>query len=198
MKEYTPGNKNTSVEKKATKIVKGPVKTKQKSELSKVASTFIAEDVSSVKDYIVWDVLIPAAKNTILDIIIDSANMFFGGSKSRKSNSNGGNYNKVAYNSRFIGSENSRPADRSRPIMRYSMLDITVDNRGEAEAVIRQLRDMLAEYGEVSVGDLYDIVGISNDFTDYKYGWVNLESARAVRTRDGYLLDLPKVIPLNK
>ena len=82
--------------------------------------------------------------------------------------------------------------------MRYSMLDITLDNRGEAEAVIHQLKDMLAEYGEVSVGDLYDIVGISNDFTDYKYGWVNLESAKAVRVRDGYFLDLPKIIPLNK
>lgn len=197
MQEYG-GKKDQTIEKKASKIVKGPVKTKQKSELSKVASTFIAEDVSNVKSYIIWDVLIPAAKNTILDIIIDSANMFFGGSKSRKSNGNGGNYNKVAYNSRFIGSENSRPADRSRPIMRYSMLDITLDNRGEAEAVIHQLKDMLAEYGEVSVGDLYDIVGISNDFTDYKYGWVNLESAKAVRVRDGYFLDLPKIIPLNK
>ena len=196
MQEYIPNKNSTSIEKKATKIVKGPVKTKQKSELSKVASTFIAEDISNVKSYIIWDVLIPAAKNTILDIIIDSANMFFGGSKNRKSNNN--NYNKVSYRSCFSGTENSRPADRTRPIMRYSMLDITVDNRGEAEAVIRQLRDMCSEYGEVSVGDLYDIVGIPNDFTDYKYGWVNLESAKATRTRDGYFLDLPKIIPLNK
>jgi len=197
MQEHTPSNKkNTTIEKKASKIVSGPVKTKQKSELSKVASTFIAEDVSNVKSYIIWDVLIPAAKNTILDIIIDSANMFFGGSKSRKTTNN--NYNKVAYNSRFIGSENSRPAERRGPIMRYSMLDITVPNRGEAEKVIRQMRDSLEEYGEVSVGDLYDFCGIDGDYTDYKYGWVNLESARAVRTRDGYLLDLPKIIPLNK
>ena len=196
MQEYALNKNSTSVEKKATKIVKGPVKTKQKSELSKVASTFIAEDISNVKSYIIWDVLIPAAKNTIRDIIVDSANMFFGGSKNRKSNNN--NYNKVSYRSCFSGTENSRPADRTRPIMRYSMLDITVDNRGEAEAVIRQLRDMCSEYGEVSVGDLYDIVGIPNDFTDYKYGWVNLESAKATRTRDGYFLDLPKIIPLNK
>lgn len=195
MQEYTPNKKNTSVEKKASKIVKGSVKTKQKSELSKVASTFIAEDVSNVKSYIIWDVLIPAAKNTILDIIIDSANMFFGGSKNRKSN---GNYDKVSYRSYYGSNEKSRPAERKPAIMRYSMLDITLDNRGEAEKVIRQLRDSLEEYGEVSVGDLYDFCGIDGDYTDYKYGWVNLESARAVRTRDGYFLDLPKIIPLNK
>ena len=197
MKEYTPDKKNTSVEKRASKIVTGPVKTKQKSELSKVASTFIAEDVSSVKDYIIWDVLIPAAKNTILDIIIDSANMFFGGSKNRKSNNNN-NYNKVSYRSCYTGSENSRPAERKGPVMRYSMLDITLPNRGEAEKVIRQMRDSLEEYGEVSVGDLYDFCGIDGDFTDYKYGWANLDSARAERVRDGYRLDLPKIIPLNK
>lgn len=196
MQEYTPNNKkNTSVEKKTEKVVKGPVKTKEKSELSKVASTFIAEDVSNVKSYIIWDVLIPAAKNTILDIIIDSANMFFGGNKGRKSNSNSGNHN---YRSYYASGENSRPAERSRPAMRYSMLDITVDTRAEAEAVLRQLKGDLQQYGEVSVGDLYDACGIIPEHTDYKYGWVNLESAKAIRVRDGYFLDLPKVIPLNK
>ena len=194
MQEYTPNKKNTSIEKKASKIVKGPVKTKQKSELSKIASTFVAEDVSNVKSYILWDVLIPAAKNTILDIIIDSANMFFGGSKSRKSN--GGSH--TQYRNYYGTTENSRPAERTRPIMKYSMLDITVDNRGEAEAILRQIKGYLSEYGEVSVGDLYDTCGITPEHTDYKYGWVNLDSAKAIRVRDGYFLDLPKVISLNK
>lgn len=194
MQEYG-NNKGQKIEKKGSKIIKGPVKTKQKSELSKVASTFIAEDVSNVKSYIIWDVLIPAAKNTILDIIIDSANMFFGGSKSRKSSSSGRN---TPYRSYYGGSENSRPAERTRPMIKYSMLDITVDNRGEAEAILRQIRDYLEDYGEVSVGDLYDACGITAEYTDYKYGWANLDSAKAVRVRDGYFLDLPKIIQLNK
>ena len=195
MQEYS-NNNGQKIEKKGSKIVKGPVKTKQKSELSKVASTFIAEDVSSVKSYIIWDVLIPAAKNTILDIIVDSANMFFGGSKSRKSSSGSGR--NTPYRSYYGGSENSRPAERARPAMRYSMLDITVDNRGEAEAILRQIRDYLEDYGEVSVGDLYDACGIASEYTDYKYGWVNLDSAKAVRVRDGYFLELPKIIALSK
>lgn len=196
MQEYG-SKKDLKIEKKGGKIVKGPVKAKQKSELSKVASTFIAEDVSNVKSYVVWDVLIPAIKNTILDIIVDSANMFFGGSRSRKPNS--GTNGKIPYRNCYVGSDNSRPAERTRPIMRYSMLDITVDSRGEAEAILRQLRDYLEDYGEVSVGDLYDACGISSEYTDYKYGWANLDSAKAVRVAGGgYFLDLPKVIALTK
>lgn len=195
MQEYG-SKKDLKIEKKGGKIVKGPVKTKQKSELSKVASTFIAEDVSNVKSYVVWEVLIPAIKNAILDSIVDSANMFFGGSRNRKSNNsiNG----KTPYRNYYSGSDNSRPAERTRPIMKYSMLDITVDSRGEAEAILRQIKDYLEDYGEVSVGDLYDACGVSAEYTDYKYGWTNLDSAKAVRVRDGYFLDLPKVIALTK
>ena len=48
----------------------------------------------------------------------------------------------------------------------------------------------------VSVMDLYDLVGITGQYTDNKYGWTNLRNAEPVRTRDGYMLKLPRAIPL--
>lgn len=48
--------------KKVEKIVKGKVKTKKKSEISKFKDVFISEDAKDVKSYIIMDVLIPAAK----------------------------------------------------------------------------------------------------------------------------------------
>ena len=46
--------------------------------------------------------------------------------------------------------------------------------------------------------DLYDLVGISGQYTDNKYGWVNIKNAEPVRTiGGGYMLKLPKAIPLN-
>jgi hypothetical protein len=58
--------------------------------------------------------------------------------------------------------------------------------------------DIINRYGVVSVGDLYDLAGISTtNYTVNKYGWTNIRSAHVVRTRDGYLLKLPRALPLN-
>ena len=73
--------------KKIEKVVTGKVKTKKKSEIRKLKDTFISEDVSNVKSYIVMDVLIPAAKKAISDIVRDGIDMILYGSagKSRSS-----------------------------------------------------------------------------------------------------------------
>ncbi|FAA01395.1 MAG TPA: hypothetical protein [Siphovirus UK_ancient_CT89] len=43
-----------------------------------------------------------------------------------------------------------------------------------------------------TVGDLYGMAGISQTYTDENWGWRDLRGARAVRARNGYILDLPK------
>ena len=47
--------------KKVEKVVKGAVKTKKKSGSTRFKDVFIAEEASSVKDYILMDVLLPIA-----------------------------------------------------------------------------------------------------------------------------------------
>lgn len=49
----------------------------------------------------------------------------------------------------------------------------------------------------MSVADLYDLVGINGNYTDNKYGWFNIRTASVVRVRDGYMIKLPKAVPLN-
>jgi hypothetical protein len=49
----------------------------------------------------------------------------------------------------------------------------------------------------VSVADLYDLVGVTGNYTDNKYGWTDIRSASVIRVRDGYMLKLPKALPLN-
>ena len=52
--------------------------------------------------------------------------------------------------------------------------------------------EMIDTYDEVSVGSLYQLVGITPDFTDDKYGWTNLSTASVSRNRDGYYINLPR------
>ena len=57
--------------------------------------------------------------------------------------------------------------------------------------------ELIDTYGNVSVADLYDLVGKSSEYTDNKYGWTNLRNAEPVRVRDGYMLKLPKPGPID-
>jgi hypothetical protein len=72
--------------------------------------------------------------------------------------------------------------------------NIRFDNRKEAENVLLQMTVHLNNYGEVLLADLYNMVGISPTFGDYKYGWRDLDMARVLKEgEEGYGLDLPEV-----
>lgn len=78
----------------------------------------------------------------------------------------------------------------------YDYKELIFDNRSDAKEVLDTLLDILDTYDSVSVGDLYDAVGMSHNYTDNDYGWTNLSSAEVVCIRGDYMLRLPKAKPL--
>lgn len=186
---------NEQHKKKIEKVVSGTAKTKKKSEMSKFKDIFLSEDVSNVKSYVLMDVLIPAMKKTILDIITTGADMIlYGdarGSRQRAPSE------RVSYR-RCYDQRDDRSIDRVRTRTGYSYDDIILTNRGEAEEVLSRMDELIDQYGVVSVGDLYDLVGITGTYTDQKYGWTNIRTAEPQRLRDGgYMLKLPKALPID-
>lgn len=182
-------------EKKVEKIIKGEVVQKKKTLSKKFFEVFTGDDVSSVSSYILYDVLIPAAKSAITDMVQGGIEMVLYGERkgSRTQRDRGRSY--VSYNNY---SSNRRPErntyeSNTRNRARHNFDDIILSTRGEAEDVLSHLVDLCIDYGQASVSDLYDLVGITGEFTDNKYGWYDLGSATVSRTRDGYLLNLPKV-----
>lgn len=180
-------------EKKIEKVATGKVKTKKKSGANKVADVFITEDISNVKDYIIYDVLLPAAKKTISEIVSNGIDMILYGETRSKSRSRG---SKVSYSKYYEDRDDDYRRTSRRRAVGYYYEDVILETRREAEEVLNRMEDLIDTYGVVSVADLYDLVGISGNYTDNKYGWTNLRSAGVERTRDGYLIYLPKVKPL--
>lgn len=180
--------------KKVEKVVHGRVRTKPKSGISKITDIFISEDAANVKSYIVMDVLVPAVKKAISDIVRDGIDMIlYGESKGRKSSSASGY---VSYRDYSRSDDRDRFRD-SRSRSSYAHDDIVLDSRGEAEEVLTRMDELIDTYGNVSVADLYDLVGKSSEYTDNKYGWTNIRNAEPIRVRDGYMLKLPKALPIN-
>lgn len=180
--------------KKVEKVVHGRVRTKPKSGVSKITDVFISEDAANVKSYIVMDVLVPAVKKAISDIVRDGIDMIlYGESRGRRSSSASGY---VSYRDYSRSDDRDRFRD-SRSRSSYAHDDIILDSRGEAEEVLTRMDELIDTYGNVSVADLYDLVGKSSEYTDNKYGWTNIRNAEPIRVRDGYMLRLPKALPIN-
>lgn len=180
--------------KKVEKVVHGKVRTKPKSGVSKITDIFISEDAANVKSYIVMDVLVPAVKKAISDIVRDGIDMILYGESRGRRNSSVSNY--VSYRDYSRSDDRDRFRD-SRSRSSYTHDDIILDSRGEAEEVLSQMDNLIDMYGNVSVADLYDLVGKSSEYTDNKYGWTNIRNAEPIHVRDGYMLKLPKALPIN-
>ena len=189
---------NSKEKKKVEKVVNSLVINRKKSLSKKFKETFFGDDMNNVVSYIIYDVLVPAAKTTVSEIIGGGVEMLlFGSTKgSRTRREQGKSY--VSYNS-YYNSERSKHEKRelNRNKSRLNFDDIILESRGEAEEVISYLVDYTIDYGMATVADLYDLVGITSNFTDNKYGWVDLSSANVTRVRDGYLINLPKAIVLD-
>jgi hypothetical protein len=182
-------------EPRVKKVVTGKVKTRKKNEITRVKDAFISEDASNVKSYVLMDVIVPTIKNTIVDIVTDSIRMIFLGESGRKSRTSSGS--KVSYRSFYDKRDEdrySRPATTNRN--RFDIDDILLESRGDAEMILDQMDAVIDEYGHVTVADLYDMVDMSAPYTAARYGWTSIGSAEPVRTRDGYLLKLPRPKPV--
>lgn len=192
--------------KKTEKVVTGKVIRQKKGLGKKIAETFLEDDTRTVGSYIFHDVLIPAAKSMICDMVGwggIAEMMLFGTTKGSRTVRQGGksftsygscstaSYRGVANDSK--GRELSR-INRAR----HNFDEIVLETRGDAEEVLSLLVDYTIDYQQATVADLYDLVGVEGNFTDEKYGWTDLRSASVTRGRKGgYILNLPRPQPLD-
>lgn len=180
-------------EKNLERIVTGNVSVKKKNDIQKFAETFVKEDLNTVKSYIWTEVLLPAFKA----VISDSVNMMLYGETSRNRKTNNRRASQVSYSSYYDRPNDRREPNYVRSASRYIFDDLKFEDRGDADEVLSTLDDLLNRYPSVSVADLNELVGITGRYTDNKYGWTDISQAYIERTRDGYILRMPKAIPLD-
>lgn len=174
-------------------VVSAPAKKIKKSGFRKIGELIIQEDVENVGSYILVDVLIPAIKKAMYDVITNGADMFlFGGNRRPKSN---GYASKVSYRSMY--DDRREESRRSYSTTSYNFDDILIPNRTDAEEVIIRMNELIARYGLVRVTDFYELVGMTGSYTENRYGWTDISSAKVIRDRDGYIIKLPRPLPLD-
>lgn len=180
--------------------------------IKRFSDTFVEGGTGSdVFKYILYDVIIPATKSTIADLVEGAIDMvLFGEEGGRRGGrrvlrDKGRSY--VSYSDMYDGStrRNGRPPVR-RPhnvepavtsMNRHGVENLVLNSRAEAEIVLGEMLELVNEYGVVSLADLYDLVGLTSDFTDNRYGWNDLPNCSVSRVRDGWALILPRPVVID-
>lgn len=169
------------------------------------AHTFFGGDAHTAFHYMIANVLVPAAKEAIVEAASSGfEKLVYGDTRPRRGGAPPSAYGHIAYNR--MGTQRQQD---DRPPMprglsrggraRHDFGELIIQHRQEAEEVLERMYDILSRYETVTVADLYELVGVNVSHTDHKWGWTELRGAQVGRSRGGgYLLDLPEPEPLGR
>lgn len=176
------------------RVVKGTAKFKKPGTSRKFIEAFVSEDFEKVKEYIIYDVALPTFKKFIDDMVSDGIHMMLYGSPNKKSSKQ----SRTSYD-RFYDDKDEYKSDMKQSKRGTDYRDLTFETRGDAEVVLRELKERIRKYRTATIADLFDAADIStDDWTANKYGWLDLESAEIIRTYDGwYMIKMPKAVPID-
>lgn len=190
-------------ERKVERVVLGDV-VRRKTPIGRRLFKNLGSDAQSVREFMFGDVMIPAARDMIAEALIGSVEMTIFGDRApgTRRRARGGPIGHHTNYQRY-SSPTGRPRDETRrDISRrarstHSFDEIVIPGRAEAEEVLDRLDDMCARFECASVADLYELCGISGNYTDDKWGWTDVSTATTSRVKGGYLLNLPRPEPLD-
>lgn len=159
---------------------------------NKFVNSVISEEAGNVKNYIIGDVLIPALKKAISDVVTNGIDMILYGETGHTKKSGSSKISYMSYYDRDRGRERTNYRSAG-----YDFDDLVFETRGEAEIVLDNLFEILDRYRVATVADLYDLAGSPGRYTDNKFGWTDLGRAEVVRIRDGYVIKLPRALAID-
>ena len=162
-----------------------------------VAEAFVGDTTQNVGAHILYEVLLPAAKETIQSMVTTGIEMLlFGEARPKSRDRDRGT--RVSYGSYYKG-ERDREDRRPRPTRgdKFDLNDIYFRHGDEADQVLESLQEALEDYEAVTVRDYFDAAGISGaTWIHEKWGWDDLSRAYCTHTRNGYVIVFPPPIEL--
>ncbi len=190
--------------KKVEKVIATEVIVQKKTIGRKFKDLLVAADFRTVLRYVGTDVLIPAARNMVVDASTKGIERLLYGESSGRRRGMYGPSSRVTYNNPINrGYRDSSPGRYAPPVspeprsIRHSRDDLILSSRDEAEIVLERLNDIIDTYEVASVADLNDLVGIPASHVDQKWGWIYLRDVGIRQVREGWLIDLPPAEPIS-
>ena len=174
----------------------GKGKVRKQSLLKKFARYIFEDTVESAKEKALEEVIKPGLQSLIFDTGTELLSLLIFGSSGEPSRGHrsrfGGRKSEKTSYGKYYDEKNRRKAQReSYRDVPKDPDEIIMDTRSEARDALIELDMAIQKFGQASIADFYDIVGVTGEWTDNRYGWTSLRGARVRPVRDGFIIELP-------
>jgi hypothetical protein len=185
-------------------VAKGKGKVSSNAGKLKVSDIFLPDDVGSIKEYLLVEVIVPKIKDSILSVV---ETLLYGhsvGVRKRRPYGMKVSYRDYYDDDRFAYSGRSnRPANPYRSNFgRFHNTDVSYETEEDALDALEYLRDIESRGHVIRVQDVYDYIGESAPWTSNDWGWYRLGRVDAIEVEIDdelrWILTLPKAIPVEK
>jgi hypothetical protein len=191
---------NIADPKKVERVIEGEVIRRKRPLGKRVKESLFGGDGPTVWEYVMADIFIPGIRDMFADVVTGGIErMLYGESRSAHRRIRPGSMPARVNYSGFASQPVGRAfrEDPRQPLSRraraaHDFEEIIIPSRSEAEMVLSSMFDVLERYDEVTVANLYELVGIPSNYAEVRYGWTDLRGSRIERISHGYLLNLPR------
>jgi hypothetical protein len=165
-------------------VVKGGVRTR--------ARGGIANKIRDIGNSLFESIILPAMQDNAIDFFNEGLQMLIKGQSYDIRPTGRQPYNNMYRNRQKAARRKSPNRNLRRPQEHEETFeDVYFDDRRDAEGVLGRMMERVVDYGAVTIGDLYSLVGISSNFTHERWGWTDLRHCKVMHTTEGYVIDFP-------
>lgn len=177
---------------------------KNEKSLPNIVKEFFAASIDEVGTYLYHEVLVPNLKRTASELVKNGVDMWLYKDNVPVTSSNPyiRQVTQTAGGKRMIEVQ-AQPQTRVFNKRYLSVEGFPVGSKAEGEVLLQKMKTNIADVGSVSINDMYDYYQQMNpdfkyqsDFTDDKYGWINLVNAKVELGRNGYALKFPEPVAI--
>lgn len=100
-----------------------------------------------------------------------------------------------SYGPRQSGYRSGNDRLRAAP-RRDDVADVELNSLEDAEAVVDKLGELIQTYDHATVADYYAACNVPSTYVDNSWGWTDIRDVNIQQTRDGWVIDLPRIEPI--
>lgn len=182
-------------------VDKENVVSSKKSILKKIGKAFMGETKGTdVKTVFFYEYAIPWIKDSAFSLL---ESIFYKGSRHRGYQSFFNSYNQPNYSfSSFYNGRQynnySNPSYMRPETQKPDPRNIIMASRADGQRVVDELYARIANYGNASLADLYDLIDQPSDFIDNDWGWKDPRDIGLKKVPRGWLIDVASPVYLGR
>lgn len=183
-------------------VVSGKSKPVPQSLWSKVFVGIKPASGQTMKSFIFDEIVTPLIQRAVVEGVTGAINYLVKGdayADRKATNSFGKSY--INYNGISSGKSNANGSQYvySGKNSGMEIENVWFESRVDAQRVLDEMQNVIANYDILTVNGFYDIIGRTNiiDPSNEKFGWSDLRNAYITASRGGWVIHLPHPMPID-